>query len=155
MLDGIGVDYTLKETSVTVRGKRPLKATDVQTHEYPGFMTDLQPPMTVLLTQAEGMSLMHESVWEGRLFYTDVLNQMGAHTIMCDPHRVIIQGPTPLVGRSIASPDIRAGFGLILAALVADGTTEIDNIYQIDRGYANIDVRLKKLGANIERVSHE
>jgi UDP-N-acetylglucosamine 1-carboxyvinyltransferase len=96
--------------------------------------------------------VVQETIWEGRLFYTDMLNQMGANIIMCDPFRVIVQGPTQLHGRKLTSPDLRAGFAMILAALVAEGTTEIDNIYQIDRGYENIDKRLKKLGANIRRV---
>jgi UDP-N-acetylglucosamine 1-carboxyvinyltransferase len=150
--DRMGVDYQLGENYVQVFGGKKLKAVDVRTHEYPGFATDALPPLVVLLTQAEGLSLIHETIFEGRLFYTDMLKQMGANVVMCDPHRVIVQGPTPLYGRKVTSPDLRAGFAMILAALVADGESEIDNIYQIDRGYENIEKRLKKIGANIRRV---
>jgi UDP-N-acetylglucosamine 1-carboxyvinyltransferase len=152
MFDRLGVDYHLGSDWIQVFGCKKLRATDVKTHEYPGFVTDLQQPFTVLLTQAEGISLVHETIFEGRLFYTDMLNQMGAIIIMCDPHRVIVNGPTTLLGRRLTSPDLRAGFAMILAALVATGTTEIDNIYQIDRGYSNVEKRLQKLGADIKRV---
>jgi UDP-N-acetylglucosamine 1-carboxyvinyltransferase len=150
--DKMGVDYTLGPDWVQVYGGKPLKAINIQTHEYPGFATDIQPPFTVLLTQAQGLSMVQERVFEGRLFYTDKLNQMGANIIMCDPYRVVVQGPSKLYGRKLTSPDLRAGFALILAALVAEGQTEIDNIYQIDRGYAQVEQRLQALGADIKRV---
>jgi UDP-N-acetylglucosamine 1-carboxyvinyltransferase len=130
-----------------------IKATNITTHEYPGFPTDLQAPFTVLMTQAQGLSLIHETIFEGRLFYTDILNQMGANIIMCDPHRVVIQGPNQLFGRRVESPDLRAGMGLVLAALVAQGTTTIENIYQINRGYENIVSRLQDLGADIKQIN--
>jgi len=152
LFDKMGVKYKLGADSVTVWGDNNLKSINVQTHEYPGFATDVQPPFTVLLTQAKGISLVHETVFEGRLFYTDLLSHMGANIIMCDPHRVIVHGPTQLYGRKLASPDLRAGFALIIAALIADGKTEIDNIYQIDRGYAKVEQRLRNLGAKIRRV---
>ena len=123
---------------------------DIITHEYPGFPTDLQAPFTLLMTQARGMSLIHEPIFDGRLFFTDKLNQMGANIIMCDPHRVIVNGPTPLYGKKVDSPDLRAGATLLLAGLIAKGETVIDNVYQIERGYENIVERLKKLGAKIE-----
>lgn len=128
-----------------------LQAMDMKTHEYPGIATDLQAPYTVLMTQAHGHCLIHETIWDGRLFYTDILNQMGAQIIMCDPHRVVVNGPTPLSGRQLTSPDIRAGIGLVLAGLVAQGTTTIDNIYQINRGYERIVERLQALGADIRQ----
>lgn len=121
------------------------------THEYPGFATDLQPPLTVLLTQSEGLTLVHETIFEGRLFYVDLLNRMGANIILCDPHRALVQGPTPLRGKKIESPDIRAGIAMVIAGLIANGETTIDNIYQIERGYEKLDERLKALGAIIER----
>jgi len=152
MFDRLGVDYKLGPDWVEVRSCQGIKSADLVTHEYPGFITDLQQPFTVLLTQANGISLVHETIFEGRLFYTDKLKQMGATIIMCDPHRVIVHGPTKLHGRKLESPDLRAGFALILAGLIAEGTTEIENIYQIDRGYEKIEERLKKLGANIQRV---
>lgn len=152
MFDKIGVDYQLGKDYIIVRNVKKLNAANLQTHEYPGFATDLQQPFTVLLTQAQGLSLVHEVVFEGRLFYTDMLSQMGANIIMCDPHRVIVQGPTKLYGRKLTSPDLRAGFAMVLAALIAQGQTEIDNIYQIDRGYEKIEERLQQIGADIRRV---
>lgn len=151
MFDRMGVDYKLGPDWVEVRKSDNLKAVDVVTHEYPGFITDLQQPFTVLLTQAKGMCMVHETIWEGRLFYTDKLKQMGAQIIMCDPYRVIVNGPSKLYGRKLESPDLRAGFALVLAGLVAEGTTVIENIYQIDRGYEHIEERLQKLGAKIKR----
>jgi UDP-N-acetylglucosamine 1-carboxyvinyltransferase len=122
---------------------------DITTHEHPGFPTDLQAPFTLLMTQANGLSLVHEPIFDGRLFFTDKLNQMGANIIMCDPHRVIVNGPTQLYGKNVDSPDLRAGATLLLAGLIADGETTIGNVYQIERGYENIVERLKKLGAKI------
>lgn len=140
---------------ITTRRHKTLKAQKVITHEYPGFVTDLQPPYTVLMTQAEGLSLIHETIFEGRLFYTDLLNSMGANIIMCDPYRVVVNGPTELRGRYLTSPDIRAGIALILAGLVASGETIIDNVYQIDRGYEQIVERLSNLGAQITRSAKQ
>lgn len=149
-----GVHFTLTENSVEIMPGGTLKAIpkDLITHEYPGFPTDIQAPMTVLMTQAEGNSLVHETIYEGRLFYVDALNSMGANILMCDPHRVLVSGPSKLTGKKIASPDIRAGIALVIAGLIANGTTEIDNIYQIDRGYENIEERLRSLGADIKRA---
>lgn len=128
------------------------RAHDIKTHEYPGFPTDLQAPYTVLMTQAQGSSLIHETIYDRRLLYVDMLLQMGANITMCDPHRVVVNGPTQLYGKKLTSPDLRAGIAMIIAALVAKGTTEIDNIYQIDRGYEKVDQRLIDLGANIKRA---
>lgn len=141
----IGADYIRTKPS-------ELKGMELRTHEYPGFPTDLQAPFTVLMTQAKGISLIHETIYEGRLFYTDKLNQMGAHIIMCDPHRVIVNGPAELSGKRLESPDLRAGMALIVAGLIASGKTAVENIYQIERGYENIISRLKGLGANIEKI---
>jgi len=123
----------------------------IKTHEYPGFPTDLQAPYTVLATQASGSSLIHETIYDRRLMYIDMLLLMGADIIMCDPHRVVVNGPARLYGKKLTSPDLRAGIAMIIAGLVAEGKTEIDNIYQIDRGYENIEERLRALGADIER----
>lgn len=154
MFDRIGVPYTKTADTLTVQAyEHSLRASDLRTHEYPGFVTDLQAPMTVLLTQAQGMSMVHETVFEGRLFYTDMLNRMGASIVMCDPHRVLVNGPAALRGKTIESPDIRAGIALVLAGCIASGETIIQNIYQIDRGYERIDERLRALGVDIERVS--
>lgn len=147
------IQFTLTENSVTMHPSPNIKALekDIVTHEYPGLPTDLQAPLTVLMTQAQGNSLIFETVYEGRLFYIDKLNSMGASILMCDPHRVLVSGPTPLVGRKITSPDIRAGIALVIAGLIAEGKTELDNVYQIDRGYEKIEQRLQALGADIKR----
>ena len=141
----IGSDYIITRPS-------ELKGIELRTHEYPGFPTDLQAPFTVLMTQAKGLSLIHETIYEGRLFYTDKLNQMGAHIIMCDPHRVIVNGPAELYGKRLESPDLRAGMALVIAGLIANGKTAVENIYQIERGYENIVSRLQGLGAKIEKI---
>lgn len=154
MLDSVGVGLEIGKNYIIVKPSRhPLKSINLVTHEYPGFATDLQAPFSVLLTQAKGSSLVHETIYEGRLFYTDILNTMGANIIMCDPHRVIVNGPTKLYGKKVSSPDLRAGMALIIAALLARGETVIDNIYQIDRGYEKIEERLRGLGAEIKRVN--
>jgi UDP-N-acetylglucosamine 1-carboxyvinyltransferase len=129
-----------------------LKATNIQTLPYPGLPTDIQAPFGVLATQAEGTSLIHDPLYEGRLRYVNELNKMGANCLIADAHRAFIVGPTPLYGKEITSFDIRAGATLIIAGLIAKGKTIINNIYQVDRGYEKIEKRLRKLGANIKRV---
>jgi UDP-N-acetylglucosamine 1-carboxyvinyltransferase len=148
----IGVNFKQGENWLKIEKAKKIKPYSVKTHEYPGLPTDLQSPYTVLMTQAEGRSLIHEAIYDRRLLFTDILTQMGADIIMCDPHRVVINGPTQLTGRKLTSPDLRAGIAIIIAALIAEGQTEIDNIYQIDRGYENIDERLRLLGADIKRI---
>lgn len=156
LLRRAGVDFELGQDHAKMRPSLDRLVAipkDIITHEYPGFPTDLQAPMTVLMTQAKGQSLVYETIYEGRLFYIDKLNSMGAKIFMADPHRVMVTGPTPLYGRQLSSPDIRAGMAMVIAGLIAEGTTEIDNIYQIDRGYENIEKRLQSIGAKIERVA--
>ncbi|PKM91680.1 UDP-N-acetylglucosamine 1-carboxyvinyltransferase [Candidatus Falkowbacteria bacterium HGW-Falkowbacteria-1] len=148
----IGVNFETGKNWIKMKKRNKIKAYSIQTHEYPGFPTDLQSPYAVLMTQADGMSLIHETIYDRRLIWTDMLSQMGANITMCDPHRVVINGPSKLYGKKLISPDIRAGIGLVIAALMAKGRTEIDNIYQIDRGYEKIDERLRRLGADIVRV---
>jgi len=147
----IGIKYQQGKNWLKIEKAKNIKPYNITTHEYPGFPTDLQSPYTVLMTQANGQSLIHEAIYDRRLLFTDILTQMGADIIMCDPHRVVVNGPTKLFGRKLTSPDLRAGIAIIIAALIAKGKTEIDNIYQIDRGYENIDKRLKALGAKITR----
>ncbi|MEX0596041.1 MAG: UDP-N-acetylglucosamine 1-carboxyvinyltransferase, partial [Candidatus Paceibacterota bacterium] len=107
-LDLVGVKYELGEDFVQILAhNKPYRGLQLKTHEYPGFVTDLQAPFTLLLTQAEGTSVVQETIFDGRLFYTDILNQMGANIIMCDPYRVVVNGPTKLYGKKIESPDIR------------------------------------------------
>lgn len=119
---------------------------------YPGLSPDLLPMFVVLMTQSHGISLIHDWMYEGRLKYVEELKRMGADAFICDPHRALITGPTPLEGKEITSFDLRAGAVLIIAALTAQGTTVIRNVYQVDRGYENIEGRLKKIGARIERA---
>jgi UDP-N-acetylglucosamine 1-carboxyvinyltransferase len=147
-----GVKFMEGKNELMVWGTKNLKPVNISTHEYPGFATDLQPPFTLLVTQAKGASLIHDSIFESRLMFTDALNLMGAKIIMNDPHRVTVTGPSKLYGRKIASPDLRAGITLLLAGLIAEGKTRIENIYQIDRGYEDIEGRLQKLGADIKRI---
>jgi len=152
LFDKIGVNYKLSKNSIEVSPSKKILACDVITHEYPGFATDLQSLYTVLMTQAHGSSLIHETIYDRRLLFTDTLVQMGANITMCDPHRVVVSGQNKLYGRKLVSPDLRAGVALVVAALIAHGKTEIDNIYQIDRGYEKLDERLRALGADIKRI---
>lgn len=124
----------------------------IESRTYPGVPTDLQAPFGVLATQAEGTTLIHDTLYEGRMGYINELNKMGANAIICDPHRALITGPTPLYGQDITSFDLRAGATLIIAALLAEGQSTINKIEQIDRGYEKIEERLQKIGADIQRV---
>jgi UDP-N-acetylglucosamine 1-carboxyvinyltransferase len=127
----------------------------IQDGPWPAFPADLTSIAVALATQAEGSILVHEWMFENRLIFTDKLILMGADIVLCDPHRAIITGPRRLRGERVESPDIRAGMAMLLAALCADGRSEIGNIRQIDRGYERIDERLRELGARIERVATE
>jgi UDP-N-acetylglucosamine 1-carboxyvinyltransferase len=127
----------------------------IQDGPWPAFPADLTSIAVALATQAEGSILVHEWMFENRLIFADKLILMGADIVMCDPHRAIITGPRRLRGERLESPDIRAGMAMLLAALCADGRSEIGNIRQIDRGYERIDERLRDLGARIERVATE
>jgi UDP-N-acetylglucosamine 1-carboxyvinyltransferase len=122
---------------------------------WPAFPADLTSIALALATQAEGEILIFEKMFENRLFFVDKLVAMGARITLCDPHRAIVSGPSRLHGERVESPDIRAGMAILIAALAADGTSEIGNIRQIDRGYEQIDERLRALGASIERVPVE
>jgi UDP-N-acetylglucosamine 1-carboxyvinyltransferase len=125
----------------------------VQDGPWPAFPADLTSIAVALATQCAGSILIHEWMFENRLIFTDKLVSMGADIVLCDPHRAIVTGPSRLRGIQASSPDIRAGMALLIAALSADGRSEIANIHQIDRGYERIDERLRELGAQIERVS--
>ena len=122
---------------------------------WPAFPADLTSIALALATQADGEILIFEKMFENRLFFVDKLVAMGARITLCDPHRAIVSGPSRLHGERVESPDIRAGMAMLIAALAAEGTSEIGNIRQIDRGYEQIDERLRGLGAQIERVSSE
>jgi len=123
----------------------------VEARTYPGLPTDLQAPFAVLATQTTGNTLIHDTLYEGRMNYVNELTKMGANAVICDPHRAIITGPTPLYGKDITSFDLRAGATMIIAALLAQGQSTLSGIEQVDRGYEAIEERLQKLGADIRR----
>jgi UDP-N-acetylglucosamine 1-carboxyvinyltransferase len=122
---------------------------------WPAFPADLTSIALALATQADGTILIFEKMFENRLFFVDKLVAMGARITLCDPHRAIVSGPSRLHGARLESPDIRAGMAMLIAALAADGISEIGNVTQIDRGYERIDLRLRELGARIDRVAAE
>ncbi len=152
VLKSAGVGFEIGQDWVLVKPTKKLKAVNIQTKEYPGFPTDLQAPFAVLMTQAKGKSLLHETIFEGRLKHIKELQKMGACAEILNDHQAIVEGPTNLYGTQIRSIDLRAGASLIIAALVAKGESEISDVYQIDRGYEKIEERLARLGANIKRV---
>jgi UDP-N-acetylglucosamine 1-carboxyvinyltransferase len=119
---------------------------------WPGFPPDLTSIALVVATQVSGTILLHEKMFESRMFYVDKLIGMGARIVLCDPHRAVIVGPSRLKGSELVSPDVRAGMAMVIAALCAEGKSTIHNVYQIERGYENISERLRSLGAKIERV---
>lgn len=151
-LSEMGVEYELKKNAAIIKPHGKLKAiSQLRTAVHPSFPTDLQAPFAVLLTQAKGDSKVFETLFDGRLNYLFELEKMGAKFDILNPHQAIISGKTKLKGVPISSWDIRAGAAMVLAALVADGTTEISNIEFIDRGYDNLEQKLQSLGAVIER----
>jgi UDP-N-acetylglucosamine 1-carboxyvinyltransferase len=119
---------------------------------WPAFPADVMSIAIVTATQCRGMIMMFEKMFESRMFFVDKLVGMGARIVLCDPHRAIIAGPTQLTASTVESPDIRAGMAMLLAALCARGTSTINNVGQIERGYERIDERLRALGARIERI---
>lgn len=125
---------------------------EIKVMPWPSFPPDLMSIAIVVATQCQGSILFHDWMYNSRMFFTDKLVSMGAHIVLCDPHRVIVQGPSKLIGENLESPDIRAGMSLVLAALGAKGKSEIGNINQIDRGYERVQEKLQALGAKIERV---
>ncbi len=148
----MGIHLEIKGNSVLVEPSTRFHSARIQTLPYPGIPTDLQAPFAVFCTQAEGTSLIHDPLYEGRFKYIGELVKMGANASILDPHRAVISGPTPLYGKEIASFDLRAGATLIIAALVAEGESTISDIYQVDRGYEKIEERLAKIGADIKRI---
>jgi len=149
----LGIPYELKKSSAIVKPHGKLKAiSQLRTAVHPSFPTDLQAPFVVLLTQADGKSKVFETLFDGRLNYLFELEKMGAKFEILNPHQAIISGKTNLKGVHISSWDIRAGAAMVLAALVAEGETEINNIGFIDRGYDNLEQKLQKLGAVITRA---
>jgi UDP-N-acetylglucosamine 1-carboxyvinyltransferase len=136
------------EIQPEVRGMIP----QISVMPWPAFPTDLMSLAIVVASQSKGTVLFHDWMFEGRMFFIDKLVGMGARIVLCDPHRCIVQGPNRLVGEQLESPDIRAGLALVMAALAAEGSSQIRNIGQIDRGYERVDEKLRALGAHIHRV---
>ncbi len=160
VFERLGLRSELRGADVIVPGNQHLIVRNdagdytpkVEDGPWPAFPADLTSIALALATQAEGSVIIHEKMFENRLFFTDKLQLMGAAITICDPHRAIVVGPRRLRGERVESPDIRAGMAMLIAALCADGVTEIGNVRQIDRGYERIDERLRELGARIKRV---
>jgi len=157
----IGIETEiLSPTSITVRDTNCLMvkpniekflSSNIYSSPWPAFPTDLMSVAIVAATQAYGTILFHEKMFEGRMFFTDKLAAMGANIIICDPHRVVVTGPKTLYGAHLSSPDVRAGMALLMATLIAKGKSEIHNVYQIDRGYLQIEKKIESLGGRIQR----
>jgi UDP-N-acetylglucosamine 1-carboxyvinyltransferase len=143
------------EQKLTIKDDHGEAIPQIDDGPWPAFPADLTSIALALATQADGTILIHEKMFENRLFFVDKLVAMGARIHLSDPHRAVVSGPSRLHGARLESPDIRAGMAMLIAALAAEGTSEIGNVAQIDRGYERIDVRLRDLGARIERVAAE
>jgi UDP-N-acetylglucosamine 1-carboxyvinyltransferase len=160
VFERLGLHSELRGSDVVVPGSQKLVIRNdagdyqpkVEDGPWPMFPADLTSIALALATQSEGSVIIHEKMFENRLFFTDKLQLMGASITICDPHRAIVVGPRRLRGARVESPDIRAGMAMLIAALCADGETEIGNVRQIDRGYERIDERLRDLGARITRL---
>jgi UDP-N-acetylglucosamine 1-carboxyvinyltransferase len=159
VFERLGLSSEIDGTTVVVPGNQDLVIQNdwggyqpkVEDGPWPAFPADLTSIALALATQCEGSVIIHEKMFENRLFFTDKLQAMGAAITICDPHRALVVGPRKLRGERLESPDIRAGMAMLIAALCAEGVTEIGNIRQIDRGYERIDERLRELGARINR----
>ncbi|MFN2118878.1 MAG: UDP-N-acetylglucosamine 1-carboxyvinyltransferase [Anaerolineales bacterium] len=156
----LGLEWQLEGQDMIVGPDQPLAIVpdldgaipEIKTNVWPAYPTDLISIGITVATQASGSVLFHDWMYSGRMYFTDKLVSMGARIILCDPYRCVVQGRTRLVGEKLESPDIRAGMALLLAALAAEGPSTIRNINQIDRGYENVEGKLRALGARIERM---
>ena len=156
----MGIEFEIQGEDLSVPAGQAMEIRDdmggavpkVDDAPWPGFPTDLLSIALVVASQARGTLLIHEKMYDSRLYFVDRLITMGARIILCDPHRAVVVGPSPLHGETLQSPDIRAGMALLIAALCAEGESVIHNIQQIDRGYEHIETKMKALGARIERV---
>ncbi len=161
----IGGEYIVDQDGVLFKGSDKYKGIELETDTHPGFATDWQQPFVVVLTQAEGTSVIHETVYQERFGYTEILNEMGADITLSDKclgempcrfagenykHSAVIKGPTPLKASQMTVPDIRAGLAYVAAALAAEGTSEIDGVEHLERGYENLYGNLKSIGADLE-----
>jgi UDP-N-acetylglucosamine 1-carboxyvinyltransferase len=150
-LEEVGVKIRSSADSVRVMGDNPFQAADITTEEYPGFPTDMQAQFMALATQAEGTSVITENIFENRFMHAQELVRMGA-SIKIEGRRAVVRGKSPLSAAAVLASDLRASASLVLAALVADGETIIDRVYHIDRGYENIEEKLRGVGAQIRRI---
>jgi UDP-N-acetylglucosamine 1-carboxyvinyltransferase len=147
-----GVQVEEAETAITLRARDPLQAVDIRTLPYPGFPTDLQQPMCAYLTLTQGASVVHETIYENRVQHVPELQRMGAD-IMVEGRTILIRGVPRLKGARVRATDLRGGAALVIAALAAEGTSFIEEVYHIDRGYERLEQKLRGLGAQMERVS--
>jgi UDP-N-acetylglucosamine 1-carboxyvinyltransferase len=160
VFERLGVQFEARGDDVFVPAGQPLAIVPdiggaiptIYDAPWPAFPADLMSIAIVLASQSRGTALIHEKMFESRLYFVDKLISMGARIILCDPHRCVVQGPSPLHGDEVESPDIRAGMALLIAALCAEGRSVIRNIRQIDRGYEPVEDKLRPLGARIERI---
>ena len=150
---GVRVQFSGDQVMEVFPSEKISKVNKVQVGLWPGFPTDLMSPFIILATQAKGITLCHDWMYESRMFFVDKLIAMGAQITQCDPHRVLVYGPTKLKAQNLSSPDIRAGIALLIAAMVAHGESIIDRVELIDRGYENIETRLNQIGSKIRRIS--
>ena len=156
----LGIECEVRDDAIVVPAHQPRKIVNdyrgaipkIESAIWPGVPADIISILLVTATQCEGTVLFHEKLYGSRLFFTDRLVGMGARIVLCDPHRAVVIGPSPLHADRLSSPDIRAGVALLIAALCAQGESVIDNIYMVDRGYEHIDTRLNALGASITRI---
>ena len=156
----LGIQWRVEGDDILVGSEQPLEVIpdldgaipEIKTNVWPSYPTDLISIAITIATQASGSILFHDWMYSGRMYFIDKLVSMGARIILCDPYRCLVQGPTQLFAEKLESPDIRAGMALVLAALAAKGESRIRNISQIDRGYENVEGKLRLLGAHIERV---
>jgi UDP-N-acetylglucosamine 1-carboxyvinyltransferase len=163
VLNRLGVDWKVDGNDVIVPANQNLEIEpdlgnaipEIKTNIWPAFPTDLMSIAIAIATQARGSVLFHDWMYPSRMFFVDKLVSMGAQIVLCDPHRCIVTGPTRLTGEKVESPDIRAGMTLVLAALAANGKSTIRNVGQIDRGYEDVDGKLRSLGADITRENEQ
>ena len=156
----LGVELEWHGDKIVVHSKQSKKIINdylgaipkLESATWPGLPADILSILLITATQCDGTILLHEKLFESRLFFVDRLRGMGARIVLCDPHRAMVVGPAKLHAEHVTSPDIRAGVALLIAAMCAEGTSLIDNVYMIDRGYENLDLRLNSIGAKIERI---
>lgn len=158
----LGIHWQSDNDTIYVPPNQPMKVSSdmggmipqIDDAPWPGFPPDLTSIITVVATQVEGTVLIHEKMFESRMFFVDKLISMGAGIILCDPHRAVVSGPRILSGSDLVSPDVRAGMAMVIAALCARGNSTIQNVYQIERGYESLVDKLQSLGAHIRRVEN-